>query len=392
MTPVRLNGMTWNHPRGLDSLLACSEPFGREHPEITVDWDARSLQDFADFPLSELADRYDLLVFDHPFAGEVAASRMLVPLDEVLPAEFVADQAAHSVGPSYDSYVWDGHPWALAVDAACQVSAHRADLVEHPPRDWDDVLSFARSGAPMAIPARPIDSFLSFVSILANDAGQPFGEHGGLAAPGRAAEALERLAELLALAHPMSISMNPIELLEVMARTDEVAYMPITFGYVNYATPGFRERRVTFGPIPSGARGISGGVLGGAGLGISTRSSKIAEAAELLRFVASGAIQGSAYVAGGGQPGHRSAWLDPDVNAAHGNFFADTLNGIDGAYLRPRWPGYLRAQTAAGELVHGWLTDRTIPAQRLVRELDALFSAAHRASVVSAQGSDTNGR
>lgn len=389
-----LTGMTWNHPRGLDSLLACSAPFARETPAITVDWDARSLQDFADFPLSDLADRYDLLVFDHPFVGEVAASRMLVPLDEVLPAEFVADQAAHSVGPSYDSYVWDGHLWALPVDAACQVSAWRADLVEDPPRDWDAVLSFARtrSGTPMAIPARPIDSFLSFLSILANATGQPFGDDGGLAAPDRAAEALERLAELLALAHPMSASMNPIELLEVMARSDEVAYMPLTFGYVNYATPGFRERRVRYGPVPAGARGIFGGILGGAGLGISARSSKVAEAAELLRFVASGAIQRSAYVAGGGQPGHRSAWLDPDVDAAHGSFFSDTLSGIDGAYLRPRWPGYLRAQTTAGELVHEWLADRTTPAPRLVRELDALFTAARRASVVSTQGSDKNGR
>jgi multiple sugar transport system substrate-binding protein len=391
--------MTWSHPRGLDSLLACSAPFGKEHPEITVDWEARSLQDFADFPLTELADRYDLLVFDHPFIGEVAASRLLVPLDEVLPAEFLADQAASSVGPSYASYLWDGHPWALAVDAACHVSARRADLAPDPPQDWKSVLEFARARAKqgralMAIPARPIDSFLSFLTILAGEVGRPFGADGGFAATDRAAEALERLAELLDLAHPMSSSMNPIELLEVMTRSDDVAYMPLTFGYVNYATPGFRERRVVYGPIPQGVHGIGGGVLGGAGLGISARSAKIAESAELLRFVASGAVQSSAYVAGGGQPGHRSAWLDPAVNAEHGNFFADTLPGIDGAYLRPRWRGYLQAQTIAGERVHAWLADRSVPAERFVGELDSLFTTAHRAAHphIAAREGDTNGR
>ncbi len=380
MSTVRLAGMTWSHPRGLDPLLACATAFGRERPGVTVAWEARSLQDFADFPLAELADRYDLLVFDHPFVGEVAASRLLVPLDEVLPSAYLAAQAAGSVGPSHASYLWDGHLWALAVDAACHVSAYRPDLVERPPRSWDDVLALAREqaarGGPLvAVPAHPIDAFLAFVTLLANETGEPFAADGGLAAPDAAADALERLAELLALAHPMSASMNPIQTLDLMARTDDVGYVPLTFGYVNYATPGFREHRIAYRPIPAGARGIAGGVLGGAGLGISARSAHVAEAAEVLRFVASAAVQSSVYVNGGGQPGHRSAWLDPAVDAAHGGFFAATLPGIDAAYLRPRRPGYLQAQTTASEMVHRWLTDRTTPAARLAHDLDALFTA-----------------
>lgn len=374
---VRLKGMTWSHPRGHGSLLAASAAFSERHSSITVEWDARSLQDFADFPLSELADHYDLLVYDHPFVGEVATSKLMVPLDEVLPAEFLADTAANGVGRSHESYLWDGHVWALAIDAACQVSAYRADLVEDVPHSWADALGFAqrqaeRRGPLMAVPARAIDSFLGFVSIMAQALGEPFGPAGGLVSLDHAAEALDLVAELLALAHPQSIVMNPIQMLDLMSSTDEIAYMPITFGYVNYATPGFREHPITFGAIP----GVTGGVLGGAGLGISARSQHVAEAAELAQFVGSPPVQRGEYLAGGGQPGHRSAWLDAGVGTRHGHFFGDTLAGIDAAYLRPRWAGYLQAQTTASELVHHWLAGGDGSARHLAAALDAHFESA----------------
>ena len=47
---TELRGMTWAHRRGLDPLLACSADYERTHG-VTVRWEARSLQDFADFPL-----------------------------------------------------------------------------------------------------------------------------------------------------------------------------------------------------------------------------------------------------------------------------------------------------------------------------------------------------
>jgi multiple sugar transport system substrate-binding protein len=265
------------------------------------------------------------------------------------------------------------------------VSAHRPDLVDAVPGDWPGVLAFARharaTGGPLlAVPAKPIDSLLAFVTILANDTGEPFGPDGGLAAPDRAAAALELLAEILSWAHPASLTANPIQLLELMATTGEVALLPLTFGYVNYATPGFRAHPIRFGPIPAGPRGTAGGVLGGAGLGISAGSPRVTEAAELLAFVASAEVQRGAYVAGGGQPGHRTAWLDAGVNARHGDFFAATLAGIEASYLRPRWAGYLPAQTTAAELVHGWLSGGARNAGDLVCALDAHLRAARGAS------------
>jgi multiple sugar transport system substrate-binding protein len=246
------------------------------------------------------------------------------------------------------------------------------------------VIAFAREcrrrGGPLlAVPAKPIDSFLVLVTLLANETGEPFGPDGGFADPDRAAAALDRLSLLLQLCHPASSGANPIELLELMSTTDEVAYLPLTFGYVNYATPGFRRHQVAFGPVPAGARGSAGGVLGGAGLGVSARSANIGAAADLAAFVASGPVQRGPYVAGGGQPGHRSAWLDPGVDERHGRFFTSTLPGIDGAYLRPRWAGWLPAQTVAAAMVHGWLTGHHGGADLIVRDINAHLVAARAA-------------
>jgi multiple sugar transport system substrate-binding protein len=59
----------------------------------------------------------------------------------VLPKRFLEQQKLQTAGPSFRSYTYGGHQWALAVDAAAQVSAYRPDLLRHPPTTWPDVLT-----------------------------------------------------------------------------------------------------------------------------------------------------------------------------------------------------------------------------------------------------------
>ena len=383
---VTLKGMTWSHPRGLNSLLASSRAYSARNPDTEVEWDARSLQDFADYPLEDLVSQYDLLVFDHPFVGEVAASELLLPLDVALSLEFLADQAANSVGRSHASYQYGGHQWALAVDAACHVSVERPDLVgASAPQNWDDVVADARDrasrgGPRMAIPLLAIDAFLSFVTLLVNDGNVFLADDGSIASPDRAEAALERLAELRSFAHPESLRWNPVQMLEAMTTTDEIAFSPITFGYVNYSTSAVQRHTVAFHAIPEGTAGRSGGVCGGAGLGVSGRSRHADAAAQFAAYVASRQNQTSAYVDSGGQPGHRAAWTDATIDRQHGGFFSGTLAGIDSSYLRPQWSGYLAAQTDAASRVHAWLSGDGSTAARLVAELSAVFSSALAAS------------
>jgi multiple sugar transport system substrate-binding protein len=58
---MRLSGITWDHPRGYDPLVACARLW-REKTGVDVVWDRRSLQDFESFPIEKLARHYDLIV------------------------------------------------------------------------------------------------------------------------------------------------------------------------------------------------------------------------------------------------------------------------------------------------------------------------------------------
>src|SRR5437870_3634207 len=103
---MKLTGITWDHSRGYLPMVATAQRFHETHPEVEIVWQKRSLQEFADAPIQKLAETFDLLVLDHPFVGSAAAHTVLLPLDEHLPADFLADQAGNSVGPSHPSYLY----------------------------------------------------------------------------------------------------------------------------------------------------------------------------------------------------------------------------------------------------------------------------------------------
>ena len=99
--------------------------------------------------LEEVADRYDLLMIDHPFCGTAETTGTLRPFDDLLDPHVLATLAADSIGPSHASYSFHGRQWGLATDAACQVAAVRDDLLDGTPAPvtWDEVRALARGAA-----------------------------------------------------------------------------------------------------------------------------------------------------------------------------------------------------------------------------------------------------
>src|SRR3546814_476802 len=158
-----MRGMTWDHARGYDPLVAASRAWAEAGGEA-IAWDRRSLQDFESFPVEELARRYDLIVIDHPHVGQVADAGCLAPLDTLCEAEALAGIAAGSVGGSYESYNWAGHQWALPIDAAAQVQAWVPSRIAGPPADWNAVSALARDGR-LALALRPPHSLMSLFTI-----------------------------------------------------------------------------------------------------------------------------------------------------------------------------------------------------------------------------------
>ena len=364
---ITLKGMTWDHSRGFDPMVATAAAYSSEHPEVTITWQKRSLKEFGDYPIEKLADLFDLLVIDHPFSGFAAHSRCILPLDTLIDADYLADQASNSVGRSHSSYYYGGHQWALAIDAAGQVSSYRADLLgTSVPSTWEDVLALARrlaesgSGRYVAIPSCPIDSLMSFFSIAAAYGEDPCATPDVVLSRPMGRFALETLAELVRVSHPQSRQWNPIQTYNAMSSTDEIVYCPLAFGYSNYGRPGYASKLLSFANTPTQSESSKGGILGGTGYAISARvtdPAALAAAVDYGRFVASGDVQAGLYFTSGGQPGHRQAWTSEAVNAACNGFFRDTLDTLDRAYLRPRYYGYMQFQEESWYAVHAWLME-----------------------------------
>lgn len=337
---IKLRGMTWNHPRGIDPLLAHARQFALPRG-IEIEWDARLLEDFEAFPLDELASRYDLLVIDHPHVGMAAESGCLLALDEL-----GRDVHRDTVGHSQESYFYEGQQWALAIDAAAQVSARRAGSMNVWPTSWDEVIELGRSGR-MLCPLSPVHALMCFYTLCANG-GHPCATTGAeLVYRSVGEEALEQLVTIARLVPDSCLSMNPIDVLERMSSDEQLVYAPLVYGYVSYARDGFREARIEFGNIPQ----VCGSALGGTGIAVSARSLSREAAVEVAFDLASSETQRGLYASHGGQPVHLAAWDDDVVNKQSHDFYRNTRATLDASYVRPRFDGYVAFQEAAGKLV-----------------------------------------
>ncbi|WP_427892135.1 hypothetical protein ACQHIV_05045 [Kribbella sp. GL6] len=319
MGPYR--GLTWDHPRGRDALVEASVRRG-----IDLVWDVQPLSGFESTPISEVAERYDLIVLDHPHLGD--ATEYLQPVDELLDGEFV--------GPSVASYRLSGRLWALPLDAATQVAATRTDLVGPPPRLWPEVVALSHH-APVALSVAGPHALLTYLSISV-----ALGEEPTFEPTETARRALELMTDLTTRAPRHARTLDPIAVLDTMIADDTIAHCPLIYGYVNYAPT------VTFTDAPSERPGSRpGSTIGGTGLAITRRCRPTPELLDHLRWLLSATTQGTFIPAHSGQPARLSAWTSDSAP----DFYRSTLNTITSAWVRPRNPGYIEFQTAASEVV-----------------------------------------
>jgi len=350
-----LRGMTWDHSRGFDPMVATAEAYASAHPGVTIHWEKRSLQAFADRPIGEMADAYDLMVIDHPHVGEVARSGLLMPFDGLGRDADLATLAAQSVGASHPSYEFDGRQWALAIDAATPVAAYRPDLIGGAPGDWNEVMALARAGK-VGFALIPINALMTFMG-LARSIGADIA--GGDDFIDRAAgeDVLARMGEIMALMDPRCLTLDPIGIYEWMGRTaDAPAYSPFGYGYANYSRAGYCRFPLQFADAPGvGRADPTGTVLGGTGIAVSASSRHRDVAADYAFWIAGGDCQEGLFFDAGGQPGNAVAWESDRCNAAAMDFFRATRRTLETAWLRPRYDGYMAFQDRGGDIVHAFL-------------------------------------
>jgi multiple sugar transport system substrate-binding protein len=371
MPKIVVKGITWGHSRGITPLLAAAQRFSELYPDIEFQWKKRTLQEFADFPIERLVKEYDLLIIDHPWVGCAAETHGVLPLDRYLSKQYLADQAAHSVGASHESYFYKGHQWALAIDAATPAASYRADLLEKNgvavPDTWADVIALAKQGK-VAVPAIPIDLLMNFYTFCIAHGKTPFANEEEVIDRETGLLALETMRELYSLVHASMFEYNPIAVAEAMSKTDKYWYCPFAYCYSNYARKGYADYLLTYSDLVQfNNSGRLRSTIGGTGLAVSAYSEHQREALLFAEKVVAPSFQAQFYTQHGGQPGHRVAWEDEEANRLTNNFFRTLLPTMDNGYMRPRYNGYLHFQDHAGDpiqsfLMHGGSPDAVLAA------------------------------
>lgn len=368
MTRPAYRGLTWDHPRGYRALEAAAQAIAPDHG-LSITWDRHPLEGFESHPIADLAARYDLIVLDHPHVGEAVAHDCLIPIDEVMDLGELDALDKSAIGPSLASYRYAERHWALPLDAASQVMAYAPGRVETPPATWEEVVELA-SRAPVALSLAGPHAALTFQSIMATFTGGARPQD-SFADPAAAREAYALMAALTGEATRARIDQNPIALLEAIAGGEDLAMVPLVYGYVNYA----RHGRVAFADAPRGAAGI-GSILGGTGVAVSRRCAVTDELRAHLAWLMGTDAQHRFIPAHEGQPALRSAWNDPAVGHAWGGFYSATRATLEAASLRPRHDGAIPFQTEASARLRAGLLGGE-PAAPVLADIEAAFTRHH---------------
>ncbi len=359
---IHLNGIAWDHSRALPPLVATAQRYEETHPGVRIHWQKRTLDEFGHAPIDKLAQKFDLIVIDHPWAGFCFERKLVHDLKPLIPADILAGLAEHSIGQTFNSYAWQDKILALPIDAATPAPSWRPDLLEQagvkPPQTWAESVALARRKLAV-IPGFNADLFLHFFMLLEVLGAKPCVDFEIIAPRETIRQAVELLRELTSPMPPEIFGMNPIQIAERMTTTDDFAWNAFAYTYNNYARPGFATKPLRFGNLPAlnagGPRLRS--VLGGTGIAISTSCRDVAVAVDYALFTANSRTQKTIYVQAGGQPSHRAAWDDEFADQLCGGFFSGTRATQEEAIVRPRYSGYVALQTEGGKALQEHLRD-----------------------------------
>jgi len=353
-----INGIAWDHPRGFDPMVATAKEFANRYPEVEIVWDKRPLQAFADRPIENMAFEYDLMVIDHPHVGEASRKNLLLELDSFNEFKDKIDiLSKNSVGLSYQSYHFNNHQYALAIDAAAPVAAYKIGALDELPFTFEQVLSLAEKSL-VIWPAKPVDAISCFNTIAANIGHAINSTEHEFIDRGIGITILKMMKKLSSLVPKDCLEMNPINALDYMSSNNDKVYCPLLYGYSNYSRKNFRDGLIKFTNIPSFDENINnckGAQIGGTGLAISKKTKNIEIALEYVFWVASEECQKDSYYYSGGQPAHIKAWKDENINNDCNNFFINTLETLENSWLRPRFDGYMYFQDIAGTIINDYL-------------------------------------
>ena len=353
---ITLKGMTWDHSRGFDPMLATSKKFQETHNNaVTIQWDKRPLQAFADRPIEDMTDDYDMIVIDYPHVGEVASKGLLQNLDLPKYSSHIEQLKKQSVGKSHESYYINNKQWALAIDAASQTACYREDLIPSYPSNWNALLDLAKNNR-VLWPLKPVHAISSFYSVYNNITTELIPDQKKFIDKNFGVETLTMMKAVSRELIIDCLTMDPIQTAELMTETNDFFYCPYIYGFSNYSRKNYRKYILKYiDVINLSGKGPAGTHLGGTGIAVSNFSKNKDLAIEYAFWIASAECQKSLFYESGGQPGNSVAWEDDKINKETNNFFRGTRKTLDLAWVRPRHNGYMKFQDESGNLINEYL-------------------------------------
>lgn len=366
---MRYAGITWDHPRGRNALVAAADRERAAGTGLDIHWEAHSLENFESYPIDELARDHDLIVLDHPHLGEALEHGSLIALETVVDPSVLAGWRSAAVGSSFSSYAVAGAQWAVPLDAATQVAVRKTSLLSAPPRTWAEVRELSTE-VPVALSLAGPHAYLTFASICAAY-GDPC-DGADLVSDEVALTALDLMTDIAGRAPAGTATANPIALLERLRDTTDIAYCPLVYGYVTYSSS---DVRFSDAPVAT-AGGRHGSTLGGTGLALSRRAVVTPELVRHIEWLMGDVAQTQFIPRHDGQPSARLAWLDPDLDEVAAGFYRGTLDTVSDAWVRPRHAGYIRFQGEASAVVRDIIARTTSVAAGL-----AALRDGHRRSL-----------
>src|SRR5690606_25426411 len=177
---------------------------------------------------------------------------LVLDLNDYLTDAMTRELDQQTIGQSFSSYVFAEKLLAIPIDAATPAPSWRPDLVEGKgislPETWTDLIALADTGQ-VIMPGFRADLFLNWLMMLHALKAKPFETPEQLA---EKAQAIEAMSLLRRLAEPMPeeiFDWNPIQVAELLTRTDDFAYCPFAYSYGNYCRPSFVERPLQYGNL-----------------------------------------------------------------------------------------------------------------------------------------------
>ena len=375
---IILKGMTWDHSRGFDPMVATAKKFQEIHNnQVSIVWDKRPLQAFADRPIEEMTEDYDLIVIDYPHVGEVASKGLLQNLDLPKYENQILELKDQSVGKSHESYFINNKQWALSIDAASQTACYREDLIASYPLNWNALIGLAQNNK-VLWPLKPVHAISSFYSIYNNLTEELIPEQKKFINKEFGIKTLTMMKEVSNKLIKDCFTMDPIQAAELMTETNDFYFCPYIYGFSNYSRKNYRKNILKYIDVMDlSGKGPAGTHLGGTGIAVSNLSKNKDLALEYAFWIAGENCQKSLFYESGGQPGNSEAWNDSKINLETNDFFKATRKTLDLAWVRPRHNGYMEFQDKSGDIINEYLQSE-IKAESVCEKLSDMYNKSFK--------------